>query len=62
MEFFTARAFDAQQWKQKRRALSSVMAVAVRDPLRWWRNRGLLAALIHAVPFLDLFTHERGNR
>ncbi len=57
LEFFTARAFDAQQWKQKHRILSSVMHIIASQPSRLWRNRGLLAAVAHVVPFLDVFTH-----
>ena len=56
-EFFTARTFDAQQWNQKRRVLLSVARAVANEPFRLWRNRGLLAAFIHAIPFLDVFTH-----
>ncbi|GAB4450658.1 MAG: hypothetical protein OHK0041_12800 [Anaerolineales bacterium] len=52
-EFFTARAFDAQQWGAKRRVLSSVAGVLASEPLRVWRNKGLLAAFAHAIPFLE---------
>lgn len=57
LEFFTARTFDARQWKQKRRLVASLMRIAADEPLRLWRNRGLLAAFVQAVPFLDTFTH-----
>ncbi|MBI4761678.1 MAG: glycosyltransferase family 2 protein [Chloroflexota bacterium] len=56
-EFFTARAFDAQQWGIKRKVLSSVTGVLASDPFRLWSNRGLLAALFHSIPFLEMFTH-----
>lgn len=55
LEFFTARTFDAQQWKQKRRVFSSVARIMVSEPFRLWRDRGLLAASLHAIPFLDIF-------
>lgn len=56
-EFFTARAFDAQQWHRKRKVLSSVTGVLASEPFRLWNNRGLLAALLHSIPFLEMFTH-----
>jgi glycosyltransferase involved in cell wall biosynthesis len=52
-EFFTARAFDAQQWGAKRRVLSSVAGVLASEPFRVWRNRGLIVAFAHAIPFLE---------
>jgi glycosyltransferase involved in cell wall biosynthesis len=50
-EFFTARAFDAQQWGKKHRVWSSMTGVLANEPSRLWTNRGLIAAFIHAVPF-----------
>ncbi|MFZ5884100.1 MAG: glycosyltransferase family 2 protein [Chloroflexota bacterium] len=56
-EFFTARAFDARQWGMRRKVWTSVSGVLTSEPFRLWSNRGLLAAFVHSIPFLEMFIH-----
>lgn len=55
--FFTGRAFDARQWGSRRKLWSSITGILKNEPLLLLRNKGLVAALLHTIPFLEYILH-----
>lgn len=56
-EFFTARVFDARQWRVKRKVWSSIAGILKSDPRVLLQNKGLVAALLHTLPALETISH-----